>query len=60
MSSACFAGDLTLRQLNTHWVEQMLELFETGLEAGLLINPHGILALVEVIHKPLSVVNLIT
>ena len=60
MSSACFAGDLTLRQLNTHWVEQMLELFENGLEAGLLINPHGVPVLVEAIHKPYSVTSLIT
>lgn len=35
ISSACFAGSHTLDQLNTNWVEQMLDLFNDGVEASL-------------------------
>lgn len=36
ISSACFAGEQTLRQLNENWVKQMVDLFENGVEASLL------------------------
>ena len=33
ISSACFAGETTLRQINENWCAQMVDLYENGFEA---------------------------
>lgn len=33
ISSACFAGETTLRQINENWSAQMVDLYENGFEA---------------------------
>lgn len=34
ISSACYAGNKTLAQINEAWVDQMLDLYENGVQAG--------------------------
>lgn len=39
ISSWCFAGEKTLKQLNRAWVSEMRELYDNGIEAGISMAP---------------------